>query len=265
MYRNPLRQNSQAVFIVSLLCALGFAQSTAGQHLAPKPLIPLGTPAQNRVFINRLKTVSKVSLTPHEQARLKQTLSEVLTLYTTHDFDAFKRFMTSRKGVPEAQWVKGIRTVPIVRDREKQPAPARNLIARLHSWPAVSDWDTLHVWWVGRYAAGGVWKSADVTSAFLQVYERAEEPDEDEARMIAPRAFSNPSKSMMFQINHFFPSATTKAKYAAVYVVAQPQGSDPVFPRLIWLRWDKAVDNWILDRGAQPYTGERSAHCDLLF
>jgi hypothetical protein len=247
--------------VFSLVSGRAIPQPTANLLHA----LPIGTQAQSEALIKRLKVVSKTSLSSQEQARLTQTVSEILTIYTTHDFDAFKRFMMVRKGSPNPQWIRSIRTVPMVRDRDKLPAAARTLVSHLPSWPAVSDWDTLHVWWEGRYAEGGVWRGVDPTNAFLQVYEREAEPEEAEACALAPAAFSHPSAGLMFQINHFFPPATARAKYAAVYLTAQPQGNDPVFPRLFWLRWDKAANNWILDRAAQPYAGERSSHCDLIF
>ena len=267
MQRALQRQSGYALRVAMLVSILGFAQGGVCPQGVPPALrpVPIGTATQNAALLKRLKVVSKTSLNSQEQTRLNQTLSELLTIYFTHDFNAFKGFMTARKGAPNPQWIKGIRAVPIVRDRDKLSPPALKVVNSLPSWPAASDWDTLHVWWEGRYAEGGVWKGVDPEGGFLQIYERDAEPDEAEARVIAPRAFSQADHGLMFQINHFFPPATTRAKYAAVYLVAQPQGNDPVFPRVFWLRWDNTANNWILDRAAQPYAGKRSSHCDLLF
>ena len=248
----------------SCVLALAACRPFAQPARVPAQPVAIGTTTQNQAVTQRLNLVAKIPLTAHERASLLRTLAEVLSLYKAHQFDAFKRFVLERKGVPNPAWVGRIRTVPIVRDVDKQPAPARLLASRLPGWPNVSHWDTIHVWWEGRYAGGGVWKSIDPARSFLNVYERDAEPGEDEAHAIAPAAFSNPNNSIMFQVNHFFNPATAKAKYAAVFLVAAPQGKDPVFPRIIWLRWEKSIDNWILDRVAQPYTGARSAHCDLI-
>ncbi len=266
----PIRQSSSANWFAVAAAAL-LTTALTPDFLAAQgsdkatQVSAIGTLTQNKGLVKRLKVVQQVPVTPLERERLDQTLAEIITIYARPDFGSFKRFMAMRKGTPDPRWVQSIRTLPVIKNQADMPAPARKVASQLAGWPSVNEWDTFHVWWAGRYAEGGVWKAIDVPGSFIQIYERVGEPDGQEALVIARTAFTNQNHSLMFQTNHFVPSFAGKAKYAAVYLASVPQGKDPKFPRIFWLRWDGSIKNWVLDRAAQSYAGERSSHCDLLF
>ncbi len=224
---------------------------------------PLGEADANLEIAKRFKVVLHTKLSKHEYTQLMQSFSALLTVFYKHDFPAFKQAVIERHGTPSAVWSAGVASLGIFHEPDHLPGSAKSLFNLSQPWPPKDNWITIQAWWAARYDQGGVWKGVQMADAQIEILEQTGEPSRADQDAFAAKVAKD-APIRLFQDNHFFAPEQGKAKYAVVYFVAEHQGGDPIFPLFLWFRWDKAVDNWILDKAAQSYSADRSSHCDLI-
>jgi len=236
------------------------APASAPNHYAFEPL---GEADANRKIAKRFPITLHTHLSKDEYTQLMESIGDMLTIYENHDFQAFKMSILARQGKPSAVWAAGIASVGIFHDPEHLPTVAKALYHQSHPWPPTDNWVTLQTWWEARYAERGVWKGVQLSDAHLDIFERMGEPTRDD-QDTSVASIAGRASIRLFQDNHFFAPAQGTTKFAFLTFVTEHQGNDPVFPMYLWFRWDPALHKWILDKAAQPYSDERSGHCDLI-
>ncbi len=139
---------------------------------------PFTDRAQIAQLVDKVPVDLQASLTEPQHKALRETVTELLDIYRTGNYEQFLGYVQRRKGALSPDGSRRLNSMPFLKtslDKAAQEVgqeiPYMKDAFRQWRWPPSTDAERLKAWWTIRYYKNGVWKDMDTRDAKMTIFE----------------------------------------------------------------------------------------------